>query len=165
MSDQQPSAWGGPPPPQQTQPAVNRQCQHCGWPTPAADPVCRNCGIDARAGAGQGVVPPGPVAPPATGVRPAAGPAGLRPYPPVAAPSTNGMAVASLVLGIVAMLTFWVWIGGLLFAPLAIVFGVLGRKEARGGTKSGEGMATAGLVLGILAAVLMVPWGIIVAMS
>jgi Domain of unknown function (DUF4190) len=77
----------------------------------------------------------------------------------------SGMAVASLVLGIVAMLTFWVWIGGLLFAPLAIVFGVLGRKETRGGPKSGEGLATAGLVLGILAVVLMVPWGIIVAMS
>ena len=50
MSDQQPSAWGGPPTPQQTQPAVNRQCQHCGWPTPAAEPVCRNCGTDARLG-------------------------------------------------------------------------------------------------------------------
>jgi hypothetical protein len=94
--------------------------------------------------------------------------AGYQQQPAYGAPQAagkSGMAVASLVLGIVAMLTFWVWIGGLLFAPLAIVFGVLGRKEARGGTKSGEGMATAGLVLGILAAVLMVPWGIIVAMS
>ena len=76
----------------------------------------------------------------------------------------SGMAVAGLVFGIVAMLTFWVW-GAILFAPLAIVFGVLGRKEARSGRKEGEGMGTAGLVLGILAAVLMVPWGIIVAMS
>jgi hypothetical protein len=54
---------------------------------------------------------------------------------------------------------------GMAVASLAIVFGVLGRKETRGGPKSGEGMATAGLVLGIMAAVLMVPWGIIVAMS
>jgi hypothetical protein len=77
----------------------------------------------------------------------------------------SNMAVASLVLGIVAMLTFWIWIGGLLFAPLAIVFGVLGRKETRGGAKSGENMATAGLVLGIVAAVMIVPWGIFVASS
>ena len=48
MSAQQPSAWGGPPTPHQTQPVVNRQCRHSGWPTPAADPVCRNCGYIAR---------------------------------------------------------------------------------------------------------------------
>ena len=131
MSDQQPSAWSGPPTPQQTQPAVNRQCQHCGWPTPAADPVCRNCGIDARAGAG---------APP--GVRPAAGPPGMRPYPPAAGPSTNGMAVASLVLGIL-----WIyWIGSV----LALIFGYIARQQIdqHQGTQGGRGMATAGIVLG-----------------
>ena len=126
MSDQQPSAWGGPPTPQQTQPAVNRQCQHCGWPTPAADPVCRNCGIDARAGA-----------------RPAAGgPPGMRPYPPAAAPSTNGMAVASLVLGIL-----WIyWVGSV----LALVFRYIARQQIdrHQGMQGGRGMATAGIVLG-----------------
>jgi hypothetical protein len=76
----------------------------------------------------------------------------------------SGLAVAGLVLGIVAMLTFWVW-GAILFGPLAIVFGVLGRKEAKDGPKEGEGMGTAGLVLGIVAIVLTVPWGIVVAMS
>jgi hypothetical protein len=84
-------------------------------------------------------------------------------YAPASA-GTSGMAVAGLVLGIIAMLTFWVW-GAILFSPLAIVFGVLGRKETRGGAKSGDGMATAGLVLGIIALVLTVPWGIIVASS
>ena len=122
VSDQQPSAWGGPPPPQQTQPAVNRQCQHCGWPTPAADPVCRNCGIDARAGAG--------------------GSPGMRPSTPVAAPSTNGMAVASLVLGIL-----WIyWIGSV----LALIFGYIARQQIdrHQGMQGGRGMATAGIVLG-----------------
>jgi hypothetical protein len=134
VSDQQPSAWGGPPTPQQTQPVVNRQCQQCGWPTPAADPLCRNCGADARVGAG---------APPPPGVRPAAGgPAGLRPYTPVAAPSTNGMAVASLVLGIL-----WIyWIGSV----LALIFGYIARQqiEQHQGMQGGRGMATAGIVLG-----------------
>jgi hypothetical protein len=134
VSDQQPSAWGGPPTPQQTQPVVNRQCQQCGWPTPAADPLCRNCGADARVGTG---------GPPPPGVRPAAGgPAGLRPYAPVAAPSTNGMAVASLVLGIL-----WIyWIGSV----LALIFGYIARQqiEQHQGMQGGRGMATAGIVLG-----------------
>jgi hypothetical protein len=80
------------------------------------------------------------------------------------AAGTSGLAVTALVLGIVAMLTFWVW-GAILFGPAAIVCGILGRKETRGGAKDGEGMASAGLILGIIALVLTVPWGIIVAMS
>ena len=119
VSDQQPSAWGGPTP-QQTQPVVNRQCQQCGWPTPAADPVCRNCGIDARAG----------------------GSPGMRSYTPVAAPSTNGMAVASLVLGIL-----WIyWIGSV----LALIFGYIARQQIdrHQGMQGGRCMATAGIVLG-----------------
>jgi hypothetical protein len=122
VSDQQPSAWGGPPTPQQTQPVVNRQCQQCGWPTPAADPLCRNCGADARLAAGA--------------------PAGLRPYTPVAAPHTNGMAVASLVLGIL-----WIyWIGSV----LALIFGYVARQQIdqHQGMQGGRGMATAGIVLG-----------------
>jgi Domain of unknown function (DUF4190) len=145
VSDQQPSTWGGPPTPQQTQPVVNRQCQQCGWPTPAADPLCRNCGADARVGA---VVPPGASVPPGAvvpppGVRPpAAVPGGLRPYAPVAGPSTNGMAVASLVLGIL-----WIyWIGSV----LALIFGYIARQQINQhqGMQSGRGMATAGIVLG-----------------
>jgi hypothetical protein len=48
VSEHRPNAWGAPPPPQQTQPPGSRQCLHCGWPTPAAEPVCRNCGNDVR---------------------------------------------------------------------------------------------------------------------
>jgi hypothetical protein len=86
--------------------------------------------------------------------------------PGYAAPAagTSGLAITALVLGIVAMLTFWIW-GAIIFGPAAIVCGILGRKETRGGVKGGEGMATAGLILGIIALVLTVPWGIVVAMS
>lgn len=58
------------------------------------------------------------------------------------APSTNGMAIASMVLGIL-----WLyWIGSI----LALVFGYVakGQIKASGGAQSGEGMATAGIVLG-----------------
>ena len=83
---------------------------------------------------------------------------------PQQAAGTSGLAVTALVLGIVAMLTFWVW-AAIVFGPAAIVCGIFGRKETRGGPKDGERMASAGLILGIVALVLTVPWGIIVAMS
>jgi hypothetical protein len=77
----------------------------------------------------------------------------------------SGLAVASLVTGIIALAIFWIW-GAIIFAPMAIGFGIAGRNEVRRNpAKDGEGLATAGLVLGIVAAVLTVPWAVIVAMS
>jgi len=63
---------------------------------------------------------------------------------PAAAPpkSTNGLAIASMVLGIL-----WVyWIGSI----LALIFGYVakGQIAAAGGTQGGRGMAIAGIVLG-----------------
>jgi hypothetical protein len=55
-----------------------------------------------------------------------------------------------------------IW-GAILFAPLAITFGVVGRNEARREGKSGQGLGTAGMVCGIVALFLTVPWAIIVA--
>ena len=53
---------------------------------------------------------------------------------------TNGMAIASLVLGIL-----WLyWIGSI----LALVFGYVARKQIRERGDSGDGMAIAGIVLG-----------------
>ena len=61
--------------------------------------------------------------------------------PPVAR-STNGLAVASMVLGIVWL---W-WIGSI----LALVFGYVSKSQinASGGVQGGKGMAIAGIVLG-----------------
>lgn len=56
--------------------------------------------------------------------------------------STNGFAIASLVLGIV-----WIWwIGSI----LALVFGYVGLSQIRrsGGYQGGRGLAIAGIVLG-----------------
>jgi hypothetical protein len=55
---------------------------------------------------------------------------------------TSGLAIASLVLGIVWMY----WIGSL----LAIIFGAVALKQCNRGERSGRGMAIAGLVLGIV---------------
>jgi hypothetical protein len=60
------------------------------------------------------------------------------------APGINGMAVASLVLGLV-----WVfWIGSV----LAVIFGFLALRDidASGGRQTGRGLAIAGIVLGFL---------------
>jgi Domain of unknown function (DUF4190) len=130
VSDDRPNGWGGPPLPQQTRPAVSRQCPHCGWPTPAAEPICRNCGTDVRLG-------PRPIGPAGHGYPPGYAPA---PGPPAA--GTNGLAIASLVLGIL-----WLyWVGSI----LALVFGYVARRQiAQGqGLQGGRGLATAGIVLG-----------------
>ena len=56
--------------------------------------------------------------------------------------STNGFAIASLVLGIL-----WIyWIG----SALALIFGYIAKSQidSSGGRQSGRGMAIAGIVLG-----------------
>lgn len=61
-------------------------------------------------------------------------------YYPVVQRATNGLAVASLVLGIL-----WLyWLGSV----LALIFGYVARKQIRERNQSGEGLATAGIVLG-----------------
>ena len=63
---------------------------------------------------------------------------------PASVPQNNGLAIASLVLGLL-------WLGGV-GAILAVVFGhtALRQISQANGTQSGRGMATAGTVLGWL---------------
>ncbi|MCZ2815489.1 DUF4190 domain-containing protein [Modestobacter sp. VKM Ac-2984] len=84
--------------------------------------------------------PPGP--PPGPPYGPPGAPYGPPPYgygyPPPQ--RTNGLAIASMVLGIV-----WLyWIGSI----LALVFGYVAKKQIRERGEGGDGMATAGIVLG-----------------
>ena len=58
--------------------------------------------------------------------------------------TTNGLAIASMVLGIL-----WLyWVGSV----LAIIFGAIALKQIQRRGQSGRGMAIAGLVLGIVGA-------------
>jgi uncharacterized membrane protein len=83
--------------------------------------------------------PPGAAAPTPYGPPPSA-PYGYTPYAP--APGTNGLAIASLVLGIL-----WLyWIGSI----LAIIFGFVAMGQIKQRNQGGKGLATAGLILGFI---------------
>lgn len=62
------------------------------------------------------------------------------PYGGAQARPTNGMAIASLILGVLWMF----WIGSV----LALVFGYVARAQIRRHHEGGDGLAVAGLVLG-----------------
>jgi hypothetical protein len=121
-------------------------------------PVCPSCGFG-------GPVAAIPTAPAASAT---AAPAGFDMLPPAPAPApftpfspaqaqrrTSTPAVASLVLGIVALLFCWIPFAGLAAAIVAVVLGAIGINEANKDPArvAGKGMAIAGLVLGIIAGV------------
>lgn len=78
--------------------------------------------------------------------------------PPLPAGNRNGLGTAALVLGILSLVTWFLFVGGLL-GIVAVVLGVLGRGRAKRGEASNGGMAVAGIVtggLGVLLTVLVV---------
>jgi Domain of unknown function (DUF4190) len=84
----------------------------------------------------RGPAPPPPPPQPATPSYSAGGTSGT--------PKTNGLAIASLVCGIVGC--FWIT------AIVAIVLGFIARNQIResSGTQQGDGMALAGIILGFV---------------
>ena len=75
--------------------------------------------------------------------------------PPVQTAKTSGLAIASLVLGILSLVLCW--IGGVAAIP-AVICGHLSLSKIKksAGTLSGQGMAIAGLVMGYISIVIMV---------
>jgi hypothetical protein len=68
----------------------------------------------------------------------------------------SGMAITALILGIIALLSCWTIIGGILFGLIAIVLGFIASRRAKRGEAGGRGMAITGIVLGALGLVLSV---------
>ncbi|MFJ5723942.1 DUF4190 domain-containing protein [Streptomyces sp. NPDC093149] len=122
---------------------------------------------------GPGEVPPPPVAPngPGQPVPPAAGQYGY-PAAPAAqyggypgypgygqtswggpAPA-NGLGIAAMVLGIIAVAGFCMWGLGLVLGVLALIFGIIGRGRVRRNEATNGGMALAGIILGSIGIVI-----------
>jgi hypothetical protein len=76
-----------------------------------------------------------------------------------AAPRTDGLAIASLVIGIVAIPCSLACLG-IILGPVAAIMGFISRQRvsASGGTIGGGGMALAGLILGLVGFLLSVVW-------
>ncbi|WP_320777383.1 DUF4190 domain-containing protein [Streptomyces sp. CRN 30] len=70
-------------------------------------------------------------------------------HPAASRSRTNGLAVASLICGIIGL-----FIASVILGPVAIVLGAVGMRQVS--AKGGAGMAKAGIVLGILDVVLFV---------
>lgn len=71
------------------------------------------------------------------------------PYPLIVQlPPTSGMAVASMVFGIIGLLGGWCVFG--LPCLIAVLLGHAGMADTKGGQKQGRGMAVAGLVMGYI---------------
>jgi amino acid transporter len=68
----------------------------------------------------------------------------------------NGMGTAALVVGIVALVTSWTVVGGVVLGVLAIIFGAVGRSRAKRGEATNGGSAIAGLVLGVVSLIVAV---------
>jgi len=67
-----------------------------------------------------------------------------QPTPPASSPDRSGLAIASLVLGIVSLCSWLFPICGIPFSGVAIILGALSMGSSR------RGMAIAGLILGIV---------------
>ncbi|MDT9683821.1 DUF4190 domain-containing protein [Streptomyces sp. TRM76323] len=113
---------------------------------------------------------PGPYGYPAPGAAPAPGAQGGYGYPaPAGYPGSygtyggagawgpgpaNGLGIASMVIGIVSLVTCFLYGLGVVLGILALVFGIIGRKRVQRGEANNGGMATAGIVTGAVGIVL-----------
>ena len=116
---------------------------------PGGDPRQTGAGTpgyppDPQAGAGYGSAQPGP--------HPYGAPSGAGGFgaPPAGTGGRNGLGVAALILGLLALLTSITIVGGILLGLLAIVLGIVGRGRAKRGEANNGGMAVAGIILGLL---------------
>ncbi|MGA5113569.1 hypothetical protein [Streptomyces pseudogriseolus] len=139
---------------------------------PSAAPVAGPYG-GAWAGPSGAAVPPPPIGPEGPGQvpygYPHAGYAGAPApgYPGgwagAAAPlPSNGMGVASLVLGIIAAAAFCLWPVAVVLGLLAVIFGAIGRGKANHGEATNGGQALAGVICGAVGSALALAFGIIV---
>lgn len=72
------------------------------------------------------------------------------------APKPAGMAIASMVLGIISIPIFCIWYVSIPCAIVGIILGFVAKGKVKRGEGGGGGMATAGIVCGIVAIALVI---------
>ncbi|WP_415847587.1 DUF4190 domain-containing protein [Tsukamurella strandjordii] len=80
-------------------------------------------------------------------------------YPAYGQPAqsgTNGLAIASLVCGILSIPSACVWGLGILFGIAAIIMGIIAMKQTKQTGQDGNGMALAGLITGVVGLLLSI---------
>jgi hypothetical protein len=94
------------------------------------------------------------VTPPAPGYQPYQSYQPYQPYQGVgSAQASNGLAIASLVLGIVSLVLFWAFGLSLFIGGLAVVLGAVGLSKSNSmPNRTGRGQAIAGIITGGLGA-------------
>lgn len=127
-----------PAPPAVVPPAAEsgtKSCPHCGGVILANARKCKHCGeyltLTARE---QRMAGPG-----------AAAPRGVVTPPPS---STDGMAIAALVLGIISLISWCCAPVGGITSLLALIFGFIGRGNVKRDGTQGDGFALAGIIMG-----------------
>lgn len=115
---------------------ATKSCTWCGLSVGNHDAVCPSCGHPQRPGVGPPFEP-------------------ARAYPKQQRKGTSGIAITSLVFGILGfgLLPFIGAIG-------ALVCGSMGRQQFRDGETTSDGVATAGLVLGWIDLAYSIVWAI-----
>ncbi|MDR3645897.1 MAG: DUF4190 domain-containing protein [Clostridia bacterium] len=134
-----------------------KQCPKCGMIFEDTDIICPKCGmlLDSQKGFGSGM----PV------------PQSSSQYyrPPFYAPNpvSNGLAVASMVLGIASMPLLLFCGVGIVTAIIAVVFGFVALRsiKASNGAQQGSGMAIAGIVCGFSAIALLLLYILIITLT
>ncbi|MGW4520275.1 DUF4190 domain-containing protein [Amycolatopsis sp. NPDC004378] len=89
-----------------------------------------------------------PVSAPVPVQQPYPGPYNAMPYPML---RTSGLCVAGMVIGILALIGFWIPFGDVFMGALAIALSWAGMVQSAKPGYTGRGMGIAGLVCGILA--------------
>jgi hypothetical protein len=117
--------------------------------------------------------PPPPPPPPGGGFTPPPPPSGGYVPPPPAAYApmgsgyagqrTDGLAIGSLIAGILSIVCFWPLCLGILLGPAAAVMGFISRQRvaASGGSVGGGSLALAGLILGVVGFLASAAWAIV----
>ena len=110
-------------------------CAKCGTQVEEGSRFCQKCGTPVDPAVQPTAVTPQPTAVPQPGS-----------FQPVVAVKTSGMAIASLVLGILGI------------SLLAIIFGIIAISQINksNGLLTGKGMAIAGIILGIISIIVTI---------